>query len=295
MKYKLPGRFGTLSYSGMNTFLGCQRQYAYRYIDKIPVEEVPAGAMDRGRAFHLLAEHQGEVSPPVLLAEVGGNPFEAIKVQSAYRKYRARELSGALPAMQHREIVIRSEELQFYGIVDMIGVKDSGKWMLGELKTTTKLDAMRWSTLPMNTQIALYTAMSGEFAHEQFLALEDLEGVSYRVATMSAKKRLGPTKTKKRPNAETEEEFAERIKDDGEVYHQIVTPLPEAVQSTLQTFESVKEGIHNLAGDSKKAIKNTGNCFAYGRICDYFATCHGFEPHVDEETLDITDDLMGAE
>lgn len=290
-RYNLPGK-GLLSYSGMSTFLGCPRKYAYRYIDHVEEESGDRSAMYRGTAFHKLVEFGGAVTDGDTLTQVDGNEYEAAKVKAAFSVYHAMETDGLLPKMNHREVRLLSDEHQYIGYVDMMGVDDDGKWRLGELKTTARFDALKWGTLSINTQIALYTAFAGEFAHEQFLDMNDLEGVSYRTVLLSAKRPLKPTN--KRLGMETPDAYAARIAGDAKVFHAMVSPSEEARVSALQSFNAVKEAVHDLGGNSGKAIKNPGNCHSYGRACEYFEHCWKIKPFTDEH-LDIIDDDVDGE
>lgn len=282
-QYNLPGP-NLLSYSGMTTYLACPRKYAHRYIDKIEMEDVDTSAMDRGRAFHLLAQHWGKVSDALLLHELDNDQFELAKVQDAFNAYVNMTQSGALPVLNLQEVKIVSEEHQFIGYVDGIKIDDAtGQWMLGEIKTAARLDPVKWATLSVNQQISLYTSFAGEFAHGQFLDLDDLIGTSYRTVTLSQKR---PSKgTKKDPRPEGADAFAKRIAGDSAVYHQMVKPTAEACHSARQSFEHVKAAVHDLNGDAKRAVKNSGNCYAYNRPCEYFAHCWGLEPEVKDDQL----------
>lgn len=299
MSFKLPGS-GLLSYSGMALFLGCPRKYGYRYFDKVEQEVTDTSALDRGRVFHLLVEKNGDVSPHKLATEVGGDMYELAKVTAAYSAYR--KMAAALPSLDLKEVKIVSEEHQFIGFVDGIGIEASGQWRLGEMKTTTRFDPLKWATLAINPQIALYTAFAGEFAHGEFLALSDLQGVSYRTVTYSGKDPLEPSKNpltpktgKVRKNARLEKEtvndYARRIAGDSQVYHQMVSPTEEARLSALQSFGAVKEAIHDARGRSGDLVKNAGNCHAYGRPCEYFEHCWGLNPEVTEPETQIINNL----
>lgn len=271
----------------MMEFFACPRRYAFRKIEKIEPEDTPAPALDRGTAFHHLVETGGRERDAAL---VDLDPFEAARVTTAYAEYKALEDSGALPSMTHREVKIVNEEAQFLGYVDMIAVDDvTGKWRLGELKTTMKFDPMKWATLRINTQICLYTAMSIEFAHAQFLDMADMEPVSYRTVLFSGKKPLLPTKSARRKTAETPEEFEARIKADPKVYHQLVAPDQLAIRSALHTFEKAKEGIDTYFNNPADAPKNPGSCHLYNRACDFFEHCWGMKPELPETALTEND------
>lgn len=286
MRYNLPNGF--MSFSAMTTFQMCPRKYAYQYIDKVEPEGTDTGALDRGSAFHKLVETSGRVDEVTLDETVGGNPYDLAKVKSAFSLYHGMEQEGLLPRMTHREVRLRSEQHQFIGYVDMIGVEPDGRWRLGELKTAGRFDPVKWGTLPVNAQISLYTAFAGEFAHSEFLSMDDMQGVSYRTVVLSAKRPKGPTK--KEPHAkESADDFARRIEGDAKVYHQIVAPLPEAIAAAKQGFEYTKAAVHDLKGNSGRAPKHTGNCFAYNRPCQFFQHCHGIKPYSDEQ-LNLTDD-----
>lgn len=290
-RYNLPGS-GLLSHSGMNTFLGCQKKYAFKYIDRVPPEtggEGP-GALERGKAFHTLVETQGtaDISP-----DLQCDPYELVRVQSAYDAYEAHLQMGALPRVQFKEAKLVSEEHQFIGFVDGISEREDGAWMLTEMKTSQRFDPVSWATLRVNFQISLYTVFATEFAHREMLDYDQLKGVSYQKIIFSAKKPLQPTK-KKRPNPESPAEFKARIEGDTKIHHQMVIPTDHAKLSALATFDLVKQGIHALRGDSRLATRNTQNCFAYGRVCEYFGACHGvsFEDLEDDSaTTRIANDL----
>jgi hypothetical protein len=306
MKYKLPGS-GLMSYSAMSLFLGCPRKYGYKYFDRVDTEERDTSAMDRGRAFHLLVELSGtQKAVTQAFIEVGESYHELARVRVAYERYRDMEQSGALPKMTAREVKIVSEEHQFIGYVDMIGVDDNGKWRLGELKTTQRFDPVKWATLRINQQIALYTSFADEFAHKEFLSMGDLEGVSYRTVQLSGKKPLEASKVQTTPTGrpkkgaraekESPDDFERRIAGDTQVYHQMVHPTREACLSAAQGFRFVKEAVHSARGRSDALPKSAGNCFAYNRACEYFAHCWGMQPEVDEaEGMIEHDDLDGAE
>lgn len=282
-RFKLPGS-GLLSYSGMSMFLGCPRKYAYRYIDRVERAETDTSAMDRGSAFHLLVETNGEASQEQVSEDLKENPYEVAKVVTAYRAYHKYEADGLLPKMNHSEVKIVSDEHQFIGYVDMIGVQKDDRWMLGELKTTSRFDPVKWATLSINTQIALYCEMSSEFAHDEFLEMNDFQGVSYRTVELSSKRPLKATK--KRTQGETPDEYGQRIANDTKIFHQMVSPSEEARLSALQCFSTVKEAVHNLRGRSGHAVKNPGNCYAYNRPCEYFEHCWKIKPHSDEDIED---------
>lgn len=291
MKFNIPVKSKLLSHSAMNKFLGCPKKYAYHYIDHVEVEQVDTTAMDRGRAFHMLLEHDGDVPDGELLDELDRDLYELAKTKAAYRKLKSYQDRKLVPVLETREMKIISEEHQFIGYCDSIGVNDdTGKWMLGEMKTTSAFDPQKWNLLAMNTQISLYKNFCEEFAHENFLDQEDFSGVSYVTVTYSRKKPGKKSTAKKLTKAsrradETASEYQTRIKDDSEVYHKIVDPTPEAVNSAVQTFNAVKQAIHDLKGNSGNAIKNTENCFAWHRPCQYFSHCHGIDPFQDEETI----------
>lgn len=281
MKFNLPGS-GLLSFSGMSTFLSCPRKYAYRYIDKVEAEDTDTSAMDRGKAFHKLVEKAGNVGADELELE----PYDHARVTTAYKVYENLQINSALPVLNHHEVRIIDEQHQFIGYIDGVGIQESGKWYLGEVKTTASFDPIKWATLATDYQIALYSNFCGDFAHEQFLAKEDLRGVSYRTIVMTKKRPLSVTK--KRLTEESPEDYASRIAGDAKVYHQMVVPLEAAKNDALQSFAVVKDAIHGLRGDSKKAHKNPGNCRAYNRPCEFFEHCWQVNP-LNDETLDIAD------
>jgi len=290
-RYNLPGS-GLLSHSGMNTFLGCQKKYAFKYIDRVPPEtgEEGPGALERGKAFHTLVETGGAGD---IATDLQGDAYELVRVQSAYDAYEAHLQMGALPRVQFKEARLISDEHQFIGYVDGISEREDGSWMLTEMKTSQRFDPIQWATLRVNFQISLYTAFAMDFAHRELLDYDQLKGVSYQKIIFSAKKPLQPTK-KKRPNPESPQEFAQRIAGDTKIHHQMVVPTDHAKLSAVSTFDLVKQGIHALGGNSRVATRNTQNCFAYGRVCEYFGHCHGvsFEDlEEDSATTRIANDL----
>lgn len=311
-RYKLPGD-GLLNQSGMMAFLACNRKYAYTYIDRLPRVFDTITALDRGSAFHLLAETRGEARADAQ-RKLSHDPFETARVFLAYDAYKAQEDAGMMPPLTLAEQRVVSEEHQFYGTIDGIGVDDAtGKWWLGEIKTTERFDPIRWQTLEINFQIALYTEMAKlEFAHEQFLSAADFTGVSYRTVEFSSRKPLkgskqaNPRASRTRPprpgeakdayktrlkTDETAEEFRERIKNDAKVFHKMVSTSDEARLSALQSFGAVKEAIDRLGTKSSNYVKNPGNCFSFGRPCEFFAACWGISVEEQKPELDVENDL----
>jgi CRISPR/Cas system-associated exonuclease Cas4 (RecB family) len=58
---KMKFKYAPYSYSKIKTFEDCPRKFKYQYIDKIPIERKPQKHFDRGKMFHLLLEHEGDL------------------------------------------------------------------------------------------------------------------------------------------------------------------------------------------------------------------------------------------
>jgi PD-(D/E)XK nuclease superfamily protein len=276
-RYNLPD--GRLSFSGMTTFLACPRKYALQYMDKIERDQGDQTAMERGSLFHSFAEHDGAVSDEEVV-ETLEDPFQVARVKAAYKQYSDAERRGIFPKMKHKEVKLYSEEHQYLGYVDMIGVKNDGQWYLGELKTTGYLDPQKWSTMSINMQTALYSAMSVDFAHENFLLKTDFQGISFRSVVFAAKKPLKQNKRNKED--ESPSDYATRIEGLAQVHHQIIKPADYQEHEVVQTFTYVKERIDSLCGNSSRAPRNTQSCFMYNRPCDFFKHCHGISPDLED-------------
>lgn len=278
----------------MNTFLSCQQKYIFKYVDRREPEVGGEGvqAIDRGRAFHTLVETNGAAS---VETDLQSDPYEHAVVYSAFNTYESLRQAGAIPSIKLKEAWISSEEHQFIGKIDGMAELSDGSWMLAEMKTSKRFDPVGWATLQINTQIALYSAFALEFATKNWLEYDRLIGTSYQKVIFSAKKPLAPTK-KKRPYKETPEAYAERIKDDAKVHHQLVVSTPAARADALHTFERVKETIHSFTTQSTGlATKNTGNCFQWGRVCEFFGACHGksFEDLEEDSGTTIIENDLG--
>jgi CRISPR/Cas system-associated exonuclease Cas4 (RecB family) len=59
MKKKL--KYAPYSFSKISVFEQCPRKFKYQYIDKLPVPRKPQIHNDRGKLFHLLLEHDGDL------------------------------------------------------------------------------------------------------------------------------------------------------------------------------------------------------------------------------------------
>lgn len=279
--WKAPKRKRPYSYSSVDTFMSCPRKWAYRYVDEIVPVELDMQALDRGKAFHALNEgdEMGSLA-------VGLNDFDRIKVDEAFKVYRA---TPGIPNLSVKEWRLEDPEADYIGYVDEAGAIGGGLWQLGELKTTKAFQPLKFGTLEIEPQIALYTHFAKKLGRAQGFEPEGFAGVSYRVVEFTRKEPLKANK--RRADAETPEEYRERITGDARVYHRVVHPSAEATRSALQTFESVKAAGEQIRRyGSACAPKNPSNCRAYQRPCEFFNHCWGIAPAADMPDM-VVDDL----
>jgi hypothetical protein len=236
------------------------------YLDNIRFETSGKVPMTRGSAFHEAIEHD---DPSTVMQRTDLNEFDKKLVFIAAVKYR--EISDSLPKPTIREVKIINEEHGFIGYSDSATINDDNSWLIGEMKTSTKLDAVEWATYQTSHQIGLYKSMSKEWCKDNFLSQADFAGVSFKKIVFGSKT---PLKGRgKNAIPETPDQYAERVKKDVQVYHQIFQVTPEVENSAMQTFFFVKNAISNLGNKSGNYPKCQNACKGQYGLCDFFSEC----------------------
>lgn len=265
-----------LSYSGIRLFFDCPRAWAFKYLDKVELYSPVNIPMAKGKLFHALVENNSCVLPPEASAI---SQYDAAVVVSAARKYI--ETAHTLPQASMREVKIINEEKGFIGYADSITINPDNTWLVGEMKTSSKFDAVEWAINHVNLQTALYKAMSKEWCAQNFLMPEEFAGTSFKKIIFSGKK---PLKGRgKNAVPETVEEYTERIKDDAKVYHQIFKVNEVQERCAIQTFDYVKEMTKHLGARSENYPKCNSHCKTSYGVCDYFEHCWGMNIEAENE------------
>ena len=267
-----------LSYSSMRKFLECPRKWALEKLDNLTVEGEINIPMTRGRAFHECVEMN---DPSLVMKNPDLDLFDKQLIYHAVIKYA--EVAETIPKPTMKEVKIINEEHGFIGFKDSVTINDDNTWLIGEMKTSARLDPIEWATYQVSHQVGLYKAMCGEWCKDNFLAQEDFAGCSFKKIVFGNKK---PRKGRgKNAVPETPEAYIEWAKKDIQVYHQIFKVSEEVQKSALQTFFFVKNAIEHLGNKSENFPKCQNSCKNMYGICEFFEHCWQISAtDTDEET-----------
>ena len=256
-----------LSYSAMKKFLTCPRSWALHYLDNIRFETSGKIPMTRGSAFHEAIEHD---DPSVVMQRTDLNEFDKKLVYLAAIKYR--EIADSLPKPTIKEVKIINEQYGFIGYLDSATINDDNSWLVGEMKTSARLDPVEWATYQTSHQVGLYKGMSAEWCKDNYLSQADFAGCSFKKIVFGNK---SPLKGRgKNATPETVDAYGERVKKDVQVYHQIFQVTQEVERSAMQSFFYVQGMIKHLGNKSGNYPMCQHACKGQYGLCDMFAICH---------------------
>lgn len=285
----LPMKYGLLSYSSMSKFLECPRKFAFQYIDKLEVESEEGVGLLRGRLFHNIIDTRDFSKSD---AEPSLEQHNRALVRAAAKMFLEKKDRGDFPVVTSTEQKIINEKEQFIGYVDEMSVDEvSGNWMVGELKTGSKFDPVKYAIAETKHQTALYKGMADEFCAERFLSPQDFAGLNYKEIIFP---NIKPLKGRgKNAVQETMEDFEKRAYEKTLVLHKIVKVADSTVNSALMTFRHVLDGIDNLGKNSDNYPKNCNSCLhPYFGICPYFKACWGVDISLQDN---ISSDIDSSE
>jgi hypothetical protein len=259
-----------MSFTAMDKFFGCPREFAFNYIDKIEVPDDNEW-FKKGRALHSCAEH-GNLDAANALED----PVMRTQVRCGAMKYLDAQKMGVIPKFTKKEVKIINEEEQFYGRMDSENINDDGTWLIGETKTTSSFDQVRFALMRCSHQIGLYIGMIKPYAAQNFLYANDFLGVHN--VTVAFPGRLEPYKAnKRRKTDESLTDFEKRVFEKTGVYQQMLTRKEVAVDSAMAAFQWFKEQVDHLGPQADNYPKCTAHCKNNFGLCSYFKYCHGFD------------------
>lgn len=279
----LPMKYGLLSYSSMSKFLECPRKFAFQYIDKAEVEGEDGIGLIRGRVFHSIIDTNNFDA----LQEIPDDVNRAL-VSAVAKLYLKKKERGDFPVVTHTEQKIINEKEQFIGYADEMSVDEkTGNWMVGELKTGSIFNPVKYAIAETKHQTALYKGMAEQFCSERFLSTNDFAGLNYKEVIFP---NIKPLKGRgKNAVPESIDAFEARVYDKAQIYHKIVKVSDSTVSDALYTFRNVLDAIDHLGSNPDKYMKNCNSCLhPHFGACQYLELCHGIKINLtDEVSSDI--------
>lgn len=258
-----------LSVSGADTWQTCNRKYYYKYeLRREPKAKSPELVF--GSAWHSLRDGSNDCQ--------GLEGAELVKLRVLNRCYQTHY------AEQPLELSAREEEFElpsFNGIgldIDILvcgRIDGRGPSCLVEYKTTSSYidpGSMYWERILDDRQIQVYLGAMWSLGHTY-------NDVLYDVARKP---------TIKRKTKESLEDFEKRLTEvimsepDAYFQRRTFTFTEQQVADTWQDMHSVACQIPGI-DEVKLYPKSPKSCYAYGRACEYLATCRGANPITDND------------
>lgn len=245
-----------LSISQIKAFKACRRSWFFKYHEKLsPV--LKSDALETGSNYHALLEslEQGGDIP-------ADDYSKAAAMATAYKKYILPQFKVTAT---EKELEKQIGEHVLHGFVDGLSSDD----YIVEHKTTSR-----------------DIAEGGEYEYsllwdEQVLAYMSLTGLRRVYYTVCKK----PTIRLKKD--ESDEEFFNRMvawyDEDTENKIRVFTVerTDAEIEQFEQDFESIAAEIDACTQRDLKAYRNTCNCIAWGKRCEYASICLNYDPDAD--------------
>jgi hypothetical protein len=272
----------------MSKFLECPRKFAYYYIDKIETEFEEGQGLLRGRAFHDVID-SGNFAK--INEHIKDEPNRAL-VRAAARRFIEKKAVGDFPPVTHTEQKIVNEEECFLGYADEMSIdENTGAWMVGEMKTSSKFDPVQYAIAETKHQTALYKGMAKPFCSSKFLSVNDFAGLNYKAVVFPF---IKPLKGRgKAAVAETMEDFEKRAYEKTMILHKIIPVKDNIVDDAMFTFRHVVASIDHIGKNSNRYPKNCGSCnHNFFGLCEYFEICTGLNITLQDE---ISSDIDSSE
>ena len=259
-----------ISASQMSTLNRCQREWAIKYILRLPEESSDALAM--GKSFHLLFEGASTEDVPLVGLNINEYPYRAA-LSVMHQSYI--EVMSAYPPESCPEIKI--ERPGYLGFIDALVIYPDQTWWILERKTAGLIDEDKRFTLPANTQISAYVSHRMEICDAVFatygtiLDPDACLGVLY-VQTVKPTERL--------KKSETLDEFAARLTSRTLVWELSMSLLSRSAESFDIAFAQAAQTKQNILKEYEKSrdVRRIGGndaaCKRFGKRCSYFATCY---------------------
>lgn len=263
---------GQMSYSSASQVLGCPRRYFYRKIKKYDQDaDAPDDLHFRfGKAYHHALEkclhtptqhHVSHVEEGCALNGLG-KP-EVIKISSMLISYFQLHLKSGLHCVGV-ELKVENDKLQ--GYIDAVMKDANGYWWIVDLKTSSRVkveDLVK--KLADDFQLNLYAAFADQVAEKFGLDPAKFMGCRYR--------------TCQKPD------LVVRDIDTADSYHkrnpQMCVDI-EVPVSAMNPADAVKQAeiayalsLDLAQRDEADVPKNTKDCMAYFKPCEYWSRCYG--------------------
>lgn len=174
---------------------------------------------------------------------------------------------------------------------------DGTVWFV-EHKTTgadLSLGSTYWQKLRMDPQVSIYHGGCRELGHEPIGCLYDVidrPGQRPLKATPEDKRKYtkaGALYANQRAEDETLEEFQERLGNLIAENPDLYFARPEVIRLESELAESARDVEETAiqiraSATAEHAPRNPGNCFEYGKTCEFHGVCSGVQS-LDDETL----------
>ena len=269
-----------LSYSGAQRLLACPRKQKYR---QLKVDEdwdyIKPPYFEAGTVLHqLIEEHTHGLDDFVsgmceALSEAPPSYWhlwQSLAMFCVYKKSDYNPRFSSKVSQTFCEVPIRTYKPDYYGIVDMVIVYETGKWFIRDFKTAS---GMRWGSREIeleersNQQLAVYGTRYEAVSEKLGLEPQDFLGVEY----------VGFKKPNKPYKIETSFfQYFNRVEKDIEIKVVFVKKedlKSEAADLLIDFAAYLDRKIQGL--DVNDVPCNFKACFNYGQCCEYFSKCHG--------------------
>lgn len=297
-----------ITYTMLNTFLACRKQYEYRYVRKIAPVFKPT-ALTFGACVHAGLESWLKfdnlpcaIHAMECYAEKHNMPPDDLeKARALLTKYAAFwDEDKDLFDVEQVEYVFKtklknpktnraSRTTALCGKVDAL-IRINGELFILEHKTTSALDDAYLSRILIDSQISIYANAIAQVYGEpvagavydilvkprtRFKSGESEEQFEARKADLMLKSKTGKTAAR-RKERESLETFYERCLND---IDQNETFMREVVRFSESDLKEHLAEVWSVNKELTKGLyyRNTGSCSRYGRPCPYLELCraHG--------------------
>jgi hypothetical protein len=225
-----------LSASEAITFLRCAREWKYKYIDNLQLEDIDAFKF--GRAFH---ETLDKGFTKENLSEDNLNV-----IQCMIEEYKhATEFLAPVIEREHRFYFKDEKGNQLAtGVIDAIRqCSTTGRWWITEIKTASKIDQFKMDTIENDIQSNFYIINVGMLPYDHKL----FQGISYEVITKSMKP---------------------------QVFIKNIPFTPERASTFAINFGLLYAFMRNVNSEYKFDLPNVNSCMRYGQKCPFFNRCY---------------------
>jgi RecB family exonuclease len=261
---------GQLSYSGASELKSCSYKYYLHKIARVAVDadsDPDTYSLRFGSAVHEIMENTlyncKLFKREMIVKAVEHHQLEPQDVLKCYAccmaLYDESEASGL--KVIRCELLVKSEHV--FGYIDAIGVDETGRWWIMDLKTSSWVQELLPIRLSRDPQLNLYAAHRELVAEMLGLDVADFGGCIYRVTT------------KPRSNPHHDEKADEYYKRTKVKATSIIIPAVDLdPDMIMKEHLALVEEERKLREGEACPKRNFSACIEWNRPCEYMSHCY---------------------